>query len=125
MSNIVLVGVGGAIGAILRYTLGVQVQEWVKPASFPYGTLFLNLTGCFLIGLVYFLLSGRGLLGPYSLFFITGILGGYTTFSAFGLELFTLLASGSWAAAGWYVLLSNAAGLLAVWLGRVAALRLG
>lgn len=124
MSNIVLVGAGGAIGAILRYTLGVQVQEWAKQASFPYGTLFVNLTGCFLIGLAYFFLSGRGLLGSHSLFFVTGILGGYTTFSTFGLELFSLLANGSWATAGLYVLLSNGVGVLAVWFGRAVALRL-
>ncbi|QYK50378.1 MAG: fluoride efflux transporter CrcB [Anaerolineales bacterium] len=123
MGNFVLVGFGGAVGAVLRYAIGTQVQEWFKPTSFPLGTLLVNLSGCFLIGLVFVSLSERGLLGAHSLLLITGILGGYTTFSSFGLELFHLLNAGQLGHAALYFTLTNLAGLLAVWAGTSLAQR--
>lgn len=124
MQNIFLVGIGGALGAVLRYLLGTQVDEWFKPGDFPLGTLLVNLSGCFLIGLAYVWLSEHGLAGGHSLLLITGVLGGYTTLSSFGLELFRLLSSGQMVYAAIYFVLTNAAGLLAVWAGHTLAGRL-
>lgn len=124
MSNLVLVGLGGAVGAILRYIIGTQVHEWFKPGDFPLGTLLINLSGCFLIGLTYVWLTERGLTGAHSLLLITGVLGGYTTMSSFGLELFRLLGNGQLTFAAIYFLLTNAAGLLAVWAGHLVAGRI-
>lgn len=123
MDRFVLIGLGGVIGAILRYAIGAQVQLWSK-SGFPYGTLLVNLSGCFVIGLVFFWQSGRAELGSAGLFLITGVLGAYTTFSTLSLDIFTLLRAGQLAQAAAYLVLTNGLGLTLVWLGRVAAQRL-
>jgi len=116
-----LVGAGGFLGASLRYLAGGAVHR-VLPASFPYATFLINVSGCFGIGLLAALAEDRFVLTPQArLFWMVGVLGGFTTFSTFGYETFALLRDGSQTAA-----LLNAAGqvllgLLAVWLGMASA----
>lgn len=90
MKNYVLVFVGGGIGASFRYWLSGAVYRWV-PASFPYGNLCVNISGCFLIGVLMTAFNDRFLVNPaLRIFLVIGILGGYTTFSSFSYETITL-----------------------------------
>lgn len=121
MGKTLVVGLGGFLGASARYLVGGLVYRYL-PATFPYATLLINVTGCFGIGFLGLLVEERHVLGPASrLFWMIGVLGGYTTFSSFGYETIALVREGSHAAAlvniGSQVLL----GLLAVWLGAVSA----
>ncbi|MSR67018.1 MAG: fluoride efflux transporter CrcB [Pedosphaera sp.] len=126
------IGLGGAIGSISRFAIGNWVQQKLNaklPAllDFPTGTILVNVSGSFLIGLLAFLKKsgGESLLAPSArLFLLIGICGGYTTFSSFSLETLQLADKGSWPKAGWNVLVSVAACLLAVWLGHQLALTL-
>src|SRR5690349_2128587 len=95
MTNILLVGAGGFVGSVLRYLLGGYVQQTMKSSSFPYGTLAVNLIGCFMIGLLAQYGESRGAFSNESRAFIfIGILGGFTTFSAFGNETINLMREG-------------------------------
>lgn len=120
--NILLVGLGGALGSIARYFASGWVQTATKNSTFPYGTLTVNLLGCLLIGFLAQLAETRGVFTPESrsLVFV-GILGGFTTFSTFGNETFNLARGGEiWNA--WVNIGANVVvGLLAVWLGRSLA----
>jgi CrcB protein len=89
-----LIGLGGALGSIGRYLVAQYVQSRFMGSTFPYGTLIVNITGCFLIGLIFGLLSKSDILSEWKLFLVTGICGGYTTFSAFSYESITLLRNG-------------------------------
>jgi len=93
--EVVLVALGGGAGALCRYaTAHLAARLWGE--SFPWGTLIVNLAGCFLIGVVYALGVEASAIGPrVRLFLMTGLLGGLTTFSAFGLETSTLAMAGS------------------------------
>jgi fluoride exporter len=93
---IIAVAVGAAIGGVLRYVIGQIFLQRFGP-GFPYGTLFINVSGSFLIGIVAQLALTRAFgVTPLARFFLaTGILGGYTTFSTFSLEALTLLESGA------------------------------
>jgi CrcB protein len=120
MPGIVYVMLGATIGASGRYVLAGWVSR-VAPASFPWGTLCVNLVGCFVIGLAWGI-EERALWGPsYRTLFFIGILGSFTTFSSFGLETFHLLRDGELGRVAGYVLGSNAGGLGLVWLGMVLA----
>lgn len=126
MSAWLLVAVGGAIGSVLRYGLGRWLMHGAPVQAFPYGTLAVNLLGCLAIGLVAeFLLLQRILAPQPRLLLQTGILGGFTTFSAFGLETVLMLRREQWLAVAIYVSTSVLGGLLAVWLGMKAADGLG
>ena len=117
----VLIGFGGAIGAVGRYLLQGLVYQFTG-ATFPYGTLVVNILGCFLIGLIMELGAGRFLIDAQLRLFITiGVLGGFTTFSSFGYETFALLRDGELVRASFNVIGSVMAGLAAVWLGFVTA----
>jgi CrcB protein len=95
MMRLALVGAGGCCGAVLRYLVSGYVQAALRDAQFPYGTLAVNLTGCFVIGLLSQLADARGLFTTESrLFLFTGVLGGYTTFSTFANESMNLLRDG-------------------------------
>lgn len=119
MGRIVLIGVGGLIGAILRYLIGAQVQELSRSISFPYGTLAVNVLGCFTIGVLAYLAESRGALSADArALLMTGLIGGFTTFSSFSLETINLLSAGEYLAAGGNLAASNGLGLLAVWIGR-------
>ena len=93
--NAAMVGSGGFLGALARYGLGGLVQRQVPGTTFPYGTLVVNLLGCLLIGLFAGLAESRQLLTPeLRLFGLVGVLGGFTTFSTFGHETFTMVRDG-------------------------------
>lgn len=108
---------GGALGSALRYGLALGVQRRLG-AGWPFGTLAVNLLGSFLVGWAFHLLVSREILaeGP-RLFIVAGLLGGFTTFSAFSLETLRLLQEGAWPLAALYVAISTAGGLLAAWAG--------
>lgn len=116
MKSLLWVALGGAIGSILRYVVGL----WLKPEpslAFPVHTLLVNIIGCLVIGFVFSFLLTVPNEQYYRLFIITGILGGFTTFSSFGLESFYLFQHNEFAKAFTYILSSNILGLAAVWVG--------
>lgn len=117
MSTWLAIAGGGALGAVLRYGLG----RWVQGAagmSFPAGTLAVNVLGCLAMGLLYVWALERAAWGPeIRLFLFTGILGGFTTFSAFSLETVMLMEEGMAARAALNVLLSVVLCLAAAWVG--------
>ena len=118
MKEALIVGLGGMIGTLLRFGLGQGVSIWFEGWRFPVGTFVINIIGCLIIGVVagieerYQIISS-----PLRPFVYTGLLGGFTTFSAFGLEGVSLMRKGLPAIAVLYVLLSVLVGLAAVWLG--------
>lgn len=112
-----LVGLGGFLGAVLRYWFGSLVQA-AFGGRFPVGTLAVNVLGCFCIGLLMGLMEFRQSLSPeVRLFAIVGVLGGFTTFSTFSYDTVELLRAISPASAALNVLASLALGLTATWLG--------
>lgn len=121
--GIALVGLGGAAGAVARYLLGHWTTDAAAPQAFPLGTFVVNLTGCLAVGLLAGLAERHpGWLSPdLRLLLFVGLLGGFTTFSAFGLETVQLLRRGDWLLAAGYAGGSVLLGLAAVWLGLRAA----
>jgi len=112
MKELFFVGSGGFIGSVLRYFLSQYIQS--KPESgFPYGTLAVNIIGCFIIGIVYALFSRGEITNDWKLFLATGICGGFTTFSAFSNEMLLLFKSGNITEAVIYLTVSIVAGILA------------
>lgn len=121
MSNVFLVGIGGFIGSVMRYLLGGYVQQSSK-SIFPYGTLAVNVIGCFVIGFLSQLAENRGAFSSEAPAFVfIGILGGFTTFSSFGNETLNLARDGQMMSAVANVGLNVFVGLLAVWLGRTVS----
>jgi len=119
-SEVALVAFGGGFGATLRFLIGRVSETYLASLTFPLATLFINVLGCFLIGCVAEL-SARGGISPHArLLIVTGILGGFTTFSAFGLETITLLRSGLVGMALSYVTVSVIGGCLATYAGILA-----
>jgi CrcB protein len=120
--NILFVGLGGALGSISRYLLGTWVQNASQSIDFPYGTLTVNLIGCFVIGFLSQLAEARGVFTSESraLVFV-GILGGFTTFSSFGNDTINLVRDGEMFNALVNVGANVIIGLALVWLGRTAA----
>ena len=116
MKTLWIIGTGSFVGGLLRYAFA-QAAQGRSLGLFPYGTLTVNLAGCFLIGMVY-ALSERGAMGEsWRLFLATGVLGGFTTFSAFSHETVRLLEQGLGLNAITYVLVSVAVGLMATYFG--------
>jgi fluoride exporter len=118
------VAVGSALGGVGRFALSVLIAERLH-SLFPWGTLIVNVSGCFAIGLFGALTGpdGRFPTGVSPrLLVMVGICGGYTTFSAFSLQALDLMRLGDWQRAGAYVAASVVLCLLAVWLGHLAAL---
>jgi len=119
MQEILAVGIGGFIGAVLRYCVTGLMQR-ACPAFLPAGTLVVNVVGCFAIGVVMAFVSERVLVSePWRLFLVTGILGGLTTFSAFGYESVELLREQELRLAFINVAANLALGFFAAWLGRL------
>lgn len=127
------VAAGGGVGSLLRYLVSGWVQRVRWPsawggfgASFPWGTLAVNLTGCLTIGLVAGLFQRRAPLHPAAAsFLLIGLLGGYTTFSTFSLETLRLLDEGSFGLALANGLGSPLLGVLGAWLGDLVARGMG
>ena len=112
-----LIACGGGAGTILRYAMASWGQRLVT-GVFPLGTLMVNTVGCLAIGFLAALFAGPLLIREeYRLAILVGFLGGFTTFSTYSYETFALLGDGEWWSAPANVLLSNALGLFALWLG--------
>ena len=102
---LVYVALGGALGSVLRYVIGGSVQRAMH-AGFPYGTLMVNVTGCFIIGVLIKLFMNVEPPAPLRALLVVGFCGGFTTFSTFSSETIGLIESGDYARAGAYVLAS-------------------
>lgn len=112
------IGLGGFLGAVGRYALSGWIYRFFSDPWMPWGTLACNVLGCFLIGLLTGLGESRQLFGPeIRLFLFIGLLGGFTTFSTFGMESLNLIREGQWPAFLINVFLSILIGLTAVWIG--------
>jgi CrcB protein len=117
MQMIAAVATGGAIGAVLRYLLALQITAWSGP-SFPAGVLVINVTGCFVMGVLAQLVTqGWSVTPEFRTFLMTGILGGFTTFSAFALDAAVLAERGDVRGALVYVLASVAGSIMSLFLG--------
>jgi CrcB protein len=116
------VAIGAALGGVARYVIGQIFAQRFGP-GFPYGTLFINVTGSFLIGVVAELATSRafGMTPLLRVFAATGLLGGYTTFSAFSLDALVLVSDGAALLAALYAAGSVALGVVAAYAGLVLA----
>lgn len=122
MDSIIWVGTGGFLGSVLRYLVSGAVQQLSGSLDFPYGTLAVNVIGCLLIGFLSQLVEMRGVLNAEArLLILTGVLGGFTTFSTWSNETMNMLRDGQTGLALVNVGGSIALGLFAVWLGYIAA----
>ncbi len=120
MTNLLWIGFGGFIGSISRYILSQVLYRAANAETFPYGTLGVNILGCFLIGFFAEFFEGRFLVQPeLRLFLIIGVLGGFTTFSSFSFETFSLIREGNLLLAGINILASVVICLIATWLGTI------
>ena len=120
IKNLLLVGLGGSIGSMVRYAASFLVRSKL----FPYATLSVNITGSFIIGLIFAMsIKEEGLSNNWKIFLATGICGGFTTFSAFSLENMGLLQTGKIGMAVTYILLSIILGILATFLGYQLAIK--
>ena len=119
--KLLAVAVGGAVGACTRYV----VSQWAAGrfgADFPYGTLIVNVVGCFIIGVFLTLTTERLIVSPYwRLVVAVGFLGGLTTFSSFGYETLRLVEEADLLQAFWNIALNLGVGLGATWLGIIGA----
>jgi fluoride exporter len=126
MEKVLLVGIGGFLGSVLRYGVGGWVGRMKAGWTFPLETLLINVVGCLVLGFLTGLSESRGVLsGSTRAFLFIGLLGGFTTFSTFGYESFQLMRDGQWPAAAWSTGLQIVLGIGGVWIGdtlaRVAA----
>jgi CrcB protein len=121
VKHLVLVATGGALGAIARWRLGALILHHTADWRFPLSTALVNVIGCLVAGALGGLVVKRDLLSPEArLFLFTGLLGGFTTFSAFGVDTVYLLRRREYAVALAYVLVSVVAGILGLWLAMSA-----
>jgi len=121
MINLLIIGVGGFIGAILRYIISGFFYD-LYGNKFPYGTLAVNLIGCFALGFFITMAEGKFIISPQMRSFAAiGLLGAFTTFSTFSFETLVLLHDELYVSAFLNILISVIVGLLAVWIGIVLA----
>ena len=116
MKLILAIGTGSFIGGILRYLLSHFIHTKFFSA-FPFGTFFVNIVGCFFMGIVFAVADRNMLSNEWRLFLATGLLGGFTTFSAFSSEVLNLLRDGQLGYAALYATSSVILGLLATFVG--------
>ncbi len=121
MTNVLIIGIGGFLGAIARYGVALWIgQRW--GSNFPLGTFVINVSGSFLIGLLMALFTDRFLVNPqWRLLLVVGFLGAYTTFSTFEYETGALLKDGEWLMAMLNITLSVVVGFVALKLGEIIA----
>lgn len=119
MKILLLIGAGSFIGGISRYLLAQFIQNKFFSA-FPYGTLGVNILGCFFIGIVFALSEKANLMAAWRMFLVTGLLGGFTTFSSFSNETVAMLRVGQF----WYALAYIAASVLLGLLATLAGISL-
>src|SRR6218665_1789970 len=113
MRAILIIWIGGGLGSVMRYLAQLGMSK-LMTVTFPAGTLLVNITGCFMIGLLYGLADKyAALTTEWRLFLVTGLCGGYTTFSSFSYEGISLFRQGNYTYFILYILLSVVAGLLA------------
>jgi CrcB protein len=113
-----LIASGGALGAMARYLMGTTIQTLAQETTFPLGTMMGNLLGCLLIGVIMGLAQFKGIISAdLRLFLVVGILGGFTTFSSFGYETYSLFESGQIEFALTNALVQTCLGIALVWLG--------
>lgn len=117
MVQLLVIGCGGAVGALMRYGLGLRIGL-LTGSAFPWGTLFVNIVGCFLAGLLLTLFVTRIPLSDLLRNGLQiGLLGGFTTFSAFSLEIIALFGQGLWLRGLLYIVTSVIVSLLGAYLG--------
>ena len=102
--SFILVAIGGALGSVFRYSIGI-LFSFFSLTTFPWGTLFVNITGSFLMGIIFFI-SKDFLSEEFKLFVSVGLLGGYTTFSAFSLDVINMLFNKDYLLSILYILAS-------------------
>jgi CrcB protein len=119
MQKTIFIALAGLVGTLLRYWLsGFVARQYGE--TFPWGTMAVNLIGCLLTGVVFCLTEERFLVSPtLRTVVLIGLLGGFTTFSSYGLQTFTLLRDGEFGFAILNVIASNILGLFMVWIGYV------
>jgi CrcB protein len=116
------IGAGGFAGAVLRYLVSSWVQDRSGSIAIPYGTAAVNLSGCFIIGILTFLVETRSYFSVETrAFVLIGLLGSFTTFSTFGSETLMLIRSGRMDMAALYSGGQVVVGVMMVWLGRLLA----
>ena len=124
MNHILAIAIGGALGSVLRFLASSWAYNRLG-SDFPYGTLLVNVLGSLLVGVLYTLLVERSALDPiWRAGLVVGVLGGFTTFSAFSMETVNLIAGGEFPKALANILLSVCLCLTATWLGVVSARQL-
>lgn len=122
MQSLIWVGLGGAVGAVLRFVAGGWIHRSMSGAMFPWGTFLVNLAGCLVLGLVNGLADARGVFGPEArLFLFIGLLGGFTTFSTFAFESMMLARDAEFLRALANLVGQVALGFTAAWVGYVLA----
>ena len=120
MLKYLVIGIGGALGSVLRFWVGTYIGSKLG-ARFPYGTLFINLTGSFLIGVLVTVVGAKAQWSPYWTYLLPiGFIGGYTTFSSFEYETLRTIQDGQIGLGLLYVGASVVVGFAAVWGGIVA-----
>lgn len=119
MQKTIFIALAGLVGTLIRYWLsGFVARQYGE--TFPWGTLIVNLIGCFLAGAIYYLADERFLISPtLRTIILIGLLGGLTTFSSYGLQTFALLRDGEIGLATLNIAASNVLGLFMVWAGYV------
>ncbi|MFL9710496.1 fluoride efflux transporter CrcB [Methylobacillus sp. Pita1] len=118
MNQVMLVALGGAIGSVARFKLSGLVLRYSLDWRFPFPTFTVNIIGCLVIGILAGLASREGFISAdMRVLLFTGLVGGFTTFSAFGLETMVLLREGHIGIAAAYVVASIVVGLAVMWLG--------
>ena len=117
MQKTILIGIAGLAGTLLRYWLSGYVARRFGE-TFPWGTMAVNLAGCLAAGAVFYVTEERFIVSPtVRTIILIGLLGGFTTFSSFGLQTFTLLRDGEYGLATLNVGVSNVLGVFMVWVG--------
>ncbi len=115
-----MIALGGAVGTALRFIVSGFTHK-LTGSAFPWGTLAVNLTGCYVIGFLWELFDRSAVSPTIRLAVLVGVLGGYTTFSSFGVETLNLMRDGEYKMAAYNVLASNVLGIALVFAGYVSS----